>query len=144
MKKFLIIGNVNAIGYKDTFPHIANREIFIRTARGTNHFGWNFIDKDGEKKHINSVWYTNLDSRHLYKTLNLTKTFNPTEYPRYDNYDAINVDSIANIPMDYQGVMGVPTSIVIFSPEQFEIVDKIENGYVKGKKKYRRIMVKMV
>lgn len=122
MKKFLIIGNANAITYKEVFPSIVNREIFVRTAKGTVCFVMYFTKDNGEKALVPSVWFTNLDSRHLYKTLELTKTYDPAKYPRYDNYDAIEVSCIKDIPKDYDGVMGVPISIVLFSPEQFEII----------------------
>jgi len=128
MKKFLIIGNCNAITYKEMFPLIAKKEVFVRTSKGTNHMGMWFYTNSGELKEAPSVWFTTLDSKHLYKTLELTKTYDPAKYPRYDNYDAIEVSCLKNIPKDYDGVMGVPISIVLFSPEQFEIVGDVCNG----------------
>ena len=152
MKKFLIIGNANAITYKEIFPYIASGEWFIRTKNGTVCFAMNFTNSNGENKIISSVWFTNLDSRHLYKTLELTKTYDPEKYPKYDNYDAIEVSRIKDIPYDYDGVMGVPISIVLFSPYQFSIVDsrdyafrakdinEIVRPYVDGKEIYRRVL----
>lgn len=158
MKKFLIIGNANAITYKEVFPLIAGGEIFVRTAKGTVCFVMYFTKDNGEKTIVPSVWYTNLDSRHLYKTLELTKTYDPAKYPRYDNYDAIEVSCIKDIPKDYDGVMGVPISIVLFSPEQFKILDardytlkeelkhkatclvKDADGSINGKTKYCRAL----
>ena len=80
----------------------------------------------------------------------LFKTYNPEEYPKYDNYDAINVDKTAEIPMDYYGVMGVPiTFLDKYNPEQFEIVGneidlQIERGrgYINGKRMYSRIFIR--
>lgn len=153
MKKFLIIGSANAITYKEIFPYIASGEWFIRTANGKISFVMYFTNGNGEVKKVPSVWFTNLDSRHLYKTLELTKTYDPEKYPKFDNYDAISVDRIKDIPYDYDGVMGVPISIVLFSPYQFNIVDSrdyafIPKGndmnarpYVDGKEIYRRVLI---
>lgn len=159
MKKFLIIGNANAITYKEVFPSIANGEIFVRTSKGTIHMGMWFHTNSGELKEAPSVWFTTLDSKHLYKTIELTKTYDPAKYPRYDNYDAIEVSCIKDIPKDYDGVMGVPISIVLFSPEQFKILDarnyalkeelkhkatylvKDADGSINGKAKYARVFI---
>lgn len=122
MKKFLIIGNANAITYKDVFPHITSGEVFLITKDGVSNFAMLFKTPDGGIKAVWALWYTNLDSRRLYKELNLTKEYNPEEYPKYENYDAIEVGRIKDIPYDYDGVMGVPISIVLFSPYQFEII----------------------
>lgn len=145
MKKFLIIGNANAITYKEVFPLIAGGEIFVRTAKGTVCFVMYFVKENGEKALVPSVWFTNLDSKHLYKTLELTKTYDPAKYPRYDNYDAIEVSCIKDIPKDYDGVMGVPISIVLFSPEQFKILDARDYGIlhdakINDKTKYCRAL----
>lgn len=162
MKKFLIIGNCNAINYKEMFPLIAKKEVFVRTSKGTNHMGMWFYTNSGELKEAPSVWFTTLDSKHLYKTLELTKTYDPAKYPRYDNYDAIEVSCIKGIPKDYDGVMGVPISIVLFSPEQFELIWTTDRGgdgmmedlkilpfdkswdsaWINGQKVYKRIFIK--
>lgn len=147
MKKFLIIGNSNAITYKEIFPYIASGEWFIRTGKGNNHCSMLFVNENGEIRDMPSLWFTNLDSRHLYKTLELTKTYDPEKYPKFDNYDAISVDRIKDIPYDYDGIMGVPISIVLFSPEQFEIADKNNplagGGLVNGKYTYKRVPVRI-
>lgn len=121
MKKFLIIGNANAITYKEIFPHIAGGEVFIRTKDGVTNFAMHFKTPDGEKT-ASALWYTNLDSRHLYKELNLTKEYSPEEYPKYGNYDAIEVGCIKDIPYDYDGVMGVPITVLLYDLEGYEIV----------------------
>lgn len=147
MKKFLIIGNSNAITYKSIFPHIASGEWFIRTKNGTVCFAMNFTNSNGENKIISSVWYTNLDSRHLYKTLELTKTYDPEKYPKYDNFDGIEVSKLRDMPYDYDGVMGVPISVVLFSPEQFEIMGDTNplarGGLINGKYTYKRVPVRL-
>lgn len=121
-KKFLIIGNANAVTNKNIFPYIKNGDIFVRTSNGKTQFAMYFFNENGEEKGVPSVWLTNLDSKHLYKTLELTKTYSPDKYPTYANYPAIEVGCIKDIPMDYKGIMGVPISILLFSHEQFEIV----------------------
>jgi hypothetical protein len=98
-------------------------------------------------------WFTNLDHDKRHEDLLLDKKYTPKEYPKYDNYDAINVDKTKDIPIDYEGVMGVPiTFLDKFNPNQFEIigqmvttkVDEFNYGYpyVKGKKIYARILIK--
>lgn len=154
MKKFLIIGNSNAITYKEIFPYIASGEWFIRSANGKISFIMRFTTSDGEERNVPSLWYTNLDSRHLYQSLELTKTYDPEKYPKYDNYDAIEVGCIKDIPYDYDGVMGVPISIVLFSPTQFEIIGEANHGKdsewdlftpsVDGKTIFKRILIKRV
>ena len=124
-KKFLIIGNMNAITYKEIFPLIKNNKVWL----GGN---WvkSFTEPDGKTTKMgNVVWYTNLDHKKRHEFLTLTEKYDPVRYPKYDNYDAINVDKISNIPKDYDGVMGVPISFLDkYNPEQFEIV-----SFRKGK-----------
>ena len=102
MKKFLIIGNSNAITYKSIFPHIASGEWFLRTGKGDRHCSMYFLDEDGERKDMPSLWYTNLDSRHLYQELELTEKYDPEKYPKYDNFDGIEVSKLRDIPYDYE------------------------------------------
>ncbi len=141
MKKFLIIGNANAVKYKDVFLHIANGEVFIRTKDGVTNFAMHFKTPDGEKT-ASALWYTNLDSRHLYKELNLTKEYSPEEYPKYDNYDAIEVGNIKNMPVDYDGVMGVPITVLLYDLEGYEIIGHVEKLFINGKNKFTRILIR--
>lgn len=110
----------------------------------------------------NTCWYTNLDINKRHETLILYKKYNEKEYPKYDNYDAINVDKTKDIPMDYKGVMGVPiTFLDKYNPSQFEIIGqtyssdkspKVEElrcdlknrhaGRINGKEKFARILIK--
>lgn len=123
-KHFLIIGDMNWITYKEVFPLLKNNEIWL---------GYNsvkeFIQPDGSiKKFGNKLWFTNLDHEKRHQKLILWKNYTPEEYPKYDNYDAINVDKVDQIPCDYDGVMGVPiTYLDKHNPEQFEIL-----GYTGG------------
>ena len=119
-KKFIIIGNKNAITYKEFFPLLRDNKVWI---------GYNsvekFIQPDNKiKKFGNIGWFTNLDIKKKHEKLVLWKNYNPEEFPKYDNYDAINVDKTSDIPIDYKGVMGVPiTFLDKYNPEQFEIID---------------------
>ena len=113
-----------------------------------------FIQPDKTvKKFGNICWFTNLNTKKRNETLILYKTYNPTDYPTYDNYDAINVDKVKDIPIDYMGVMGVPITFMDkHNPKQFEIlaamtttkVDDYNFGYpyINGIKKYARILIK--
>ncbi len=131
-KKFLIIGHQNAITYKEIFPHIMNNEIWLGFGfkGGAAHFISHYKDiatasnhKPGMIRVSGVVWFTNLDIDKRHYPIDLYKEYTPEEYPKYDNYDAIEVSKTADIPMDYDGVMGVPiTFLDKYCPEQFEIV----------------------
>ena len=168
-KKFLIIGNINALKYKEIFPLIKANKIWIgynfnKTMEfqlDESYEKWNEI-RDGKKygKGPGIAWFTNLDVKKHHEFLTLTEKYDPAKYPKYDNYDAINVDKVNDIPKDYDGVMGVPiTFFGKYNPEQFEIVGTTENGlcdkalwihpeekhnepFINGKKKYTRILIK--
>jgi hypothetical protein len=161
-KKFLIIGNQNAITYKEIFPLIKENRLWLGFKAGDMAFRvpenyearetryWQ--DETGQKWRSmgNICWFTNLDHKKRHEELVLYKSYTPEEFPKYDNYDAINVDKTADIPCDYDGVMGVPiTFLDKYSPEQFEIVGNeyslnIEKGrgYVNGKRMYGRIFIR--
>lgn len=118
-KKFLVIGHLNLIGYKNLFTRFKNNEF---------RFGYNSVNKfltpDGDIKTFGNIyWYTNLPVSKYNKEIVLTEHYSPDKYPKYDNYDAINVDRVSQIPKDYDGVMGVPLSFVTkLCPSQFEII----------------------
>ena len=118
-KKFLIIGNKNAITYKEFFPLLKENKVWLGCTNVKE-----FLQPDGSiKKFGNIGWFTNLDVAKRHEKLILWKHYTPEEYPKYDNYDAINIDKVADIPCDYDGVMGVPiTFLDKYNPEQFEIV----------------------
>lgn len=173
-KKFLIIGNQNAITYKDIFQFIMDNKVWLGFKSGDMAFKvpsdyepretryWQ--DETGQKWRSmgNICWFTNLDHKKRHEELILFKTYNPEDYPKYDNYDAINVDKTADIPCDYDGVMGVPiTFLDKYNPKQFEIVNAYDYGkpdylkiepeiispggdgwHINGKKKYARIFIK--
>jgi len=131
-KKFIIIGNQNAITYKEIFPLIKDNKLWLGYGfkGGAAHFYSCYEDKATAGDHRKGMirvsgvmWFTNIDHKKRHETLDLYKTYTPEEYPRYDNYDAINVDKTADIPMDYPGVMGVPITFMDkYNPEQFEII----------------------
>jgi hypothetical protein len=147
-KKFLIIGNQNAITYKEIFPLIRNNKLWLGYKSGDMAFTvpdsyepratryW--VDESGQKWRSmgNICWYTNLDHNKRHEELDLYKTYSPEEYPKYDNYDAIEVSRVADIPMDYGGYMGVPiTFLDKYNPDQFEIYGATESegkGFSNG------------
>lgn len=124
-KKFLIIGDMNWITYKEVFPLLKSNSIWLGNCSVKE-----FVQPDGTiKKFGNKLWFTNLDHKKRHEKLILWKNYSPEEYPTYDNYDAINVDKVDQIPCNYYGVMGVPiTFLDKYNPEQFEII-----GLVNGK-----------
>jgi len=157
-KKFLIIGNMNAITYKEIFKLIKENRIWVgHNFNKTMKFGVPddyFSDDDGFAAVPGVCWYTNLLTRKHTEELILYKEYygHEDEYPHYDNYDAIEVSRVKDIPMDYEGVMGVPiTFLDKHNPDQVEIVaqmvtttiDEFNYGYpyVNGKRKYARILI---
>ena len=118
-KGFLIVGDLNWTTYKEVFPLIRDNKLWLGYMSVKE-----FSQPDGSfKKFGNKLWFTNLDIKKRHENLILYKHYSPEEFPKYDNYDAINVDKVADIPMDYDGVMGVPiTFLDKYNPEQFEIV----------------------
>ena len=123
-KKFLVIGSMNAITYKEIFPYIKDNELWLGNQNVKE-----FRSPNGEiKKFGNILWYTNIQHKKRNTPIDLYKRYS-NEYPKYDNYDAIEVSKVSDIPMDYDGVMGVPiTFLDKYCPEQFEIIGGF-NGY---------------
>jgi hypothetical protein len=136
-KKFLIIGNVNAITYKEIFPlikqnkiwfgasiHSGDRKFWVPDDYELNAAGCG-VDETGRKFiRVKGVrWFTNLDYKERHENLILYKNYTPEEYPTYANYDAIEVNKTSDIPCDYEGKMGVPiTFLDKYNPDQFEII----------------------
>ena len=134
-KKFIIVGNQNAITYKEIFKLIKDNKLWLGYGFNRNmaHFvNKHYVDyatdndhKEGMIRVSGVVWYTNIDTDKRHEDLILYKKYygNESEYPKYDNYNAINIDKTKDIPCDFKGVMGVPiTFIDKFNPEQFEIL----------------------
>ncbi len=164
-KKFLIIGNQNAITYKEIFPLIQNNEVWTGYRFGEMKFRvpaysqprkyryW--VDESGQKWRSlgNAMWLTNLDNDRRHEYISMTKAYQPSDYPKYDNYDAINVKTIRDIPYDYYGIMGVPITIINrYNSEQFEIVGEANHGSdnefdlfkptINGKEIFKRILIR--
>lgn len=149
MKKFLIIGNGNAVTYKEIFPLIKENKLWL----GINYVK-DFIEPNGNIKSFgNIIWFTNIEHSKRNQPLDLYKKYDAEEYPKYDNYDAIEVSRVEKIPMDYNGVMGVPiTFLYKYCPSQFEIVNMstmsgVSANYwtmINGKPKYARILIKKI
>ncbi len=118
-KKFLIIGSINAITYKDFFPLIKDNQVWSGYTKPKE-----FMNPDGRIEKLGNVqWWTNLDTAKRHEMLTLYETYSPEKYPSFFNYDAINVSKTVAIPKDYDGKMGVPISFLDkYNPDQFEIV----------------------
>ena len=175
-KKFLIIGNKNSVKYNIIFKLVKQNKIWLGY-RNINKDMWLRVPDnvkyekivDGVKvKHIMACWLTNLETTKRHEHFTMYKKYNPEVYPKYDNYDAIDVSKVAEIPMDYIGEMGVPiTFLDKYNPEQFLLigifddkreksdafiqgaatyVDEQHKNYVgpvvNGKARYTRILVK--
>ena len=142
-KKFLIIGNMSAIAYKEIFPYIKNNELWMGykslgsdmffnvpqnyveelKATKTQGGGWRELDGIIMGRVATACWFTNLEHKKRNEELILYKHYNPAEYQKYENYNAIEVSKVAEIPMDYEGVMGVPISFLDkYCPNQFRIL----------------------
>ena len=168
-KDFLIIGNVNAISYKEVFPLIKENKMWLGVSITSgdrkfvvpDNYPLNAagcgIDENGKKYiRVKGVrWFTNLDHKKRHEELLLYKKYNEEEYPKYDNYDAIEVGKTKDIPMDYNGIMGVPiTFLDKYCPTQFEIVGQMMTTkvtefnfgypYIDGKKKFARLLIKRI
>ncbi|MFA5247940.1 MAG: adenine-specific methyltransferase EcoRI family protein [Candidatus Paceibacterota bacterium] len=163
-KRFLIIGSLNAITYKEIFPLLKENKIWVGYNNGYKEYivpNYYELNSNGcrEENGIkyrgmgNTYWFTNLEIKKRCEELILYKKYNDVEYPEYDNYDAINVNKIKDIPIDYFGEFGVPiTFIDKYNPDQFEIIgcmtttkiDEFNYGYpyINGKKVYARIVIK--
>lgn len=164
-KKYLLIGNQNALTYKEIFPYIKNGEAWIGCRFGDMAFKvpedtpprktrfW--IDENGQKWRSlgNAMWLTNLDNQRKHKILELTASYDPSKYPKYDDFDAINVSKVKEIPKDYKGIMGVPlTYLKYHNDEQFEIIGEANHGSdnefdlfkpkINGKDIFKRILIK--
>ena len=157
-KLYLIIGNQNSIIYKGIFPLIKDNKL-----RTGHNMVKEFDQPDGSiKKFGNVCWFTNLTTNKRNEEMVLTKNYNLIDYPKYENYEAIEVNRLVNIPKDYDGVMGVPiTFIDKYNPEQFEILGHTSSsdkspevealrtdpnhrnrGLINGKEKYDRILIR--
>ena len=164
-KKFVIIGSLNAITYKEIFKYIKENKLWLGRgfANGNAYFkvpseyvqdyaDGVYDEETGLVKFRNVTWYTNLDLPKRHEEIPLYRKYSPEKYPKYDNYDAIEVSKIDDIPWDYDGVMGVPITFVDkYNPEQFEIVGNeydlnLDKGraYLDGKRMYSRIFIKRI
>jgi hypothetical protein len=139
-RKFLIIANLNAITYKDVFGLIKENKIWLGYTHPVNfvvpdHYelrevrSWRDENGTNWRSFGNACWFTSLDIAKRHEELILYKSYNPKEYPHYDNYDAIEVSKVSDIPADYDGAMGVPvTFLEKHNPDQFEILGITDRG----------------
>jgi len=150
-KKFLIIGSLNAVKYSECFPFIMNNQMWL----GNNNVH-DFMQPDGTVKKFGNInWYTNLDFAKRHEKIILWKEYNDKEYSKYETYDAIEVSKVTNIPVNYNGIMGVPVSFMSkYNPEQFEIVGEFHNDsdnifdlakpIINGKQLFARIAIRRI
>ncbi|MCH5159474.1 MAG: adenine-specific methyltransferase EcoRI family protein [Clostridiales bacterium] len=164
-KKFIIIGNQNAVTYKEIFKllkenklwfgqsiHSGDREFRVPSYYPLQAAGFRIDEKGTKYIRVKGVrWYTNLDFIERHEYLTLYKKYTPEEFPKYDNYDAINVNKTADIPCDYAGLIGVPiTFLDKYNPDQFEIMGLDDHRVewrgrgpdLNGKAMYRRIIIR--
>lgn len=175
-KLFLIIGSKNSVTYKDIFKLIKENKLWLGHgfANGNAYFSIPkdyarefasgvYDEKTGLVKFRNVGWFTNMDYESRHEEIPLYKKYTLAEYPKYDNYDAIEVGKVAEIPVDYMDAMGVPiTFLDKYNPAQFEILGndydvkegklpelvnsdwkgKLDRGYISGKRMYGRILIK--
>lgn len=166
-KQYLLIGNQNAITYKEIFPYIKENKAWVGYRFGDMSFRvpddteprntrfW--VDESGQKWRSlgNAMWLTNLDMPKRHQELILTAHYESEKYPKYDDFDGINVQKVADIPMDYFGIMGVPiTYLKYHNGEQFEIVGEANHGSdnefdlfkprVNGKELFKRILIRRI
>ena len=168
-KKFIVIGNQNAITYKEIFPYIKNNQLWLgMSMNGSNRWfvapdsyevkenaaGYKLDEKGRKMFFVNGVtWFTNIENKRRNEKLDLYKKYSFEDYPKYDNYDAIEVSRVDEIPMDYDGVMGVPiTFLYKYNPTQFEIIGIANSAryignfpcltIINGKRIYNRILIK--
>ena len=163
-KKFIIIGNTNVATYKEIFPYIKNNQLWVGVTNYNvgmhfhlpdNYEDYKLIDENGKKigRVSTSCWWTNIENKRRNEPIDLYKRYSFEDYPKYDHYDAINVDKTCDIPMDYDGVMGVPiTFLDKYCPTQFEIIGIANSAryignfpcltIINGKRIYNRILIK--
>ena len=164
-KQYLLIGNQNAITYKEIFPYIKEDKAWVgyrfgdmafRVPADTQPRNTRFwVDNTGQKWRSlgNAMWLTNIDIPRRHKRLKLTQVYDLNKYTKYDNYDAINVSRVADIPIDYNGIMGVPiTYLKYHNDSQFEIVGEANHGSdnefdlfkpkINGKEQFKRILIR--
>ena len=164
-KQFLIVGNMNAVTYREIFPLIKDNKVWLGNKAG--HFWFKVpshyeekatdfkIDENGQKwrRMGNICWFTNLDFEKRHEKMLLWKKYSPDAYPKYDNYDAIEVSKTADIPCDWQGAIGVPITFMSqYNPEQFEMVGLLNHGQdneydfavprINGKTLFKRIIIR--
>ena len=167
-KKFIIMGNKNAVTYKEIFSLFMNNKIWIGF-RNMNQDFWLIvpeyaacekIDNEGRRlKHIMACWFTNLDITKRHEFITMIESYSPEKFPKYDNYDAIEVSKVQDIPCDYEGIMGVPiTFLDKYNPEQFEILGCTYiygdpgchiagtswNAQINGRDIYKRLFIRKI
>lgn len=163
-KKFIIIGNLNALAYVDVFPRIKDKSVWLgaRKLNKTQYFevpewlqeylineskndsGYKIIDSKIYGRLSNCCWLTNMN-HDVIRYFDGDKLYNPEKYSKYDNIDAIEINKVKDIPIDYTGVMGVPiTFLDKWDSGQYELIRIEKNAKINGKRKYNRILIQKI
>lgn len=154
-KKFLIIGDLNTIAYKEIFEYIKEGRMWLGIDNGgtkwfkvPDHYEIKTESRikfeNGDKYFSKGsiTWFTNLEHNKRHEELILCETYSPEKFPKYDNFDAIEVSRVAKIPKNYSGVMGVPiTFLDKYNPDQFKILGRLGSASVNGKNLYVRVLI---
>ena len=172
-KQFIIVGHQNAIKYKEVFPLIKNNKLWLGYGfkGGAAHFFSPYEDKATAGDHRENmirvsgvIWFTNLEIHRTHEILETGKRFDKDKYTNYENYRAINIEETSDIPMDYEGVMGVPLGFFTkYNPEQFRVLGQMDTsdvseeverlripgkyrgrGIINGKQKAPRILIQKI
>lgn len=158
-KHFIIIGNQNAITYKEIFKLLQDNKMWLGYNNGEMEFivpdyyepkATRYREENGIKYRSmgNTCWFSNLDVAKRHENITLYKAYNEEDYPKYDNYDAIECSRVSNIPVDYEGAIGVPITFMYnYNPDQFEIIkfrkgDDDRDLSINGKCPYFRILIR--
>lgn len=137
-KRFLVIGPIHALTYVEIFPLIRDGKIWVGNTPRVN----KFVGPNGEEISSPGLWFTNLRVPRQRNALFSGLNYSPNRYPKYDNYDAVEVPEVKLIPDDYLGRMGVPKTFLLkHNPSQFRIIESVDPIFLRGKKMFSRIII---
>jgi len=143
MTDFIVVGPAVALGYHTLFPLFASKRIRVGHKGHKERIGITFRTDKGEK-YYTVYWYTTFEIKEFDRKFTLTQSYTPDRYPHYDNYpDIIEVSRCDDIPKDYDGVMGVPTSFLRYYPEfDFEAIEINDKCILGGKQMFKRLFIR--
>ena len=143
MKDCLILGPASAFHYEEVFPLLRDNVLRLGHKGYLEDIGMVFLNADGTEKRVTAPFFTTLQVRNRERHFTPTKTYNPQDYPRYDNYDAVECKFKNDIPIDYQGKIGVPISFFFYYPElDYEVLEHRGDLKLNGKTVYERLIIR--